>query len=198
MGELTDERIAEFKALRAAITPPPWYAEYHDGPDIDDLVAFFRKAAEYSTRTRLELVMTGYPNEDGICPEGTVTVAMTGNGSTSEANAAFISQAPECVDDLLAELERQRAESRQWQEYGMARNEQLVEAKAEVERLRGENERLLSVAKNLGYQCRVILDYWDKPLSPGEQVWQRKAEQYLTELEKLIIERALRGEASNG
>jgi Lar family restriction alleviation protein len=66
---------------------------------------------------------------------------------------------------------------------------------AELARLRGENERLLSVAKNLGHQCRLILDYWDKPLSPGEQVWQRKAEQYLTELEKLIIERALRGEA---
>jgi hypothetical protein len=114
MTELTEQRIAEFKALRAAITPPPWYAEYHDGPDIDDLVAFFRKAAEYSTRTRLELVMTGQPNEDGICPEGTVTVAMTGNGPTSEANAYFVARAPEMFDVLLAEVERLRGENERY------------------------------------------------------------------------------------
>jgi excinuclease UvrABC helicase subunit UvrB len=56
------------------------------------------------------------------------------------------------------EIERLRAESQQWQSYGMARNEQLVEAKAEVERLRealasASTEAEVNIAETTGYNA---------------------------------------------
>ena len=104
LGPITDDLLAELRRITLAASNYDWEWT-HSGTETQE--AAFDYIAEmlaHSDRTDLNLVMF---NDDGEIP---YTVAITGNGKDSEANARFICAAqPVNVFRLLDEIARLKA-----------------------------------------------------------------------------------------
>ena len=105
---LTDERLAEIRARAEAATPGPWE---HGAPSE---MTFDEMRHEYAASLKATLDHFGgdYQNRvHGVyLGDSEVRVCITGIGRNSPANAVFIASARQDIGDLLAEIERLRAE----------------------------------------------------------------------------------------
>lgn len=98
---LTPEARARLRSLEAKATPGPWYRGHN--PDHCEPVAYFREAYAYGPPGRVHLVCVPF-NDKPLNDEALFT-AITGNGPTSEANAALIAEARNLLPALLDALD---------------------------------------------------------------------------------------------
>lgn len=83
-------------------TPPPWDFAQADSHSIDEHIDYVADLLAKTVGEHLFLVTRAH---EGKAPEEhPLVVAVTGNGTTSEANAQFITMAREVIPRLLADL----------------------------------------------------------------------------------------------
>jgi hypothetical protein len=110
MAELTDERIAEIEALVKAATPGPL-----DIGIVDPILNLGKWFEDNLSHGEGNTWLVWAPNDpQGIGgyprPEFAITLAITGNGPKSEANAEFIIATYNAMPELIDEIRRLRAQ----------------------------------------------------------------------------------------
>lgn len=101
LGPISDALLVELRAIAHAASQYDWEWGHSGTTTQEDALAYLAEMLAHSDRTDLNIV--GY-NDDGEIP---YTVAVTGNGHDSEANARFICAAqPINVIRLLDEIAR--------------------------------------------------------------------------------------------
>ena len=96
-----NERIVEIKARLAKATPAPWAPAVFD-PAMDP-VAMFKENLSYGSGDVHSVIAPEHPKSN--MPDHCVTVAITGNGPTSEENRDFIVNCHDDIDYLLGVIE---------------------------------------------------------------------------------------------
>jgi hypothetical protein len=109
----SDEQLDEMARLARAATQEPWQWGHSGTETLEDAVQYATEQIEktylLTDRTDLWMAFHGDPNVEG----GTKIIAFTGNGLTSEANAAYLMAAqPQNLIVLIDELRRARAKLR--------------------------------------------------------------------------------------
>jgi hypothetical protein len=106
LGPIADDLLAELRSITLAASMYDWTWAHSGTETHEAAVEYFTESVRQSDVTDLELVV--FEDDGGE----TLTVAYTGNGPTSEANARFICAAqPINVIRLLDEIERLRRDA---------------------------------------------------------------------------------------
>jgi hypothetical protein len=159
---LTDADLDALDELIAAATPSPWNFAPAPNPDAED-----QSKAGYVTGLltdsddRLWTTFAADPEGD---PEDYVVPALTGDGPTSEANAAFIANARNLLPLLLAEVREVR---------GLGTSRPVSARAAHASGGEAVEPVRASVA-----QVEAAMSTWDRvmPLTGGVTLWQAVAD----------------------
>ncbi len=111
---LTGEELDEIARLEKEATPGPWHGGHN--PDGYDPIDYFRAAYDYGPPGRVHLTCIPAPGKD-VNDEALFT-AITGNGPTSEANAALIASLRNAAPALLESARLARLASELFREHG--------------------------------------------------------------------------------
>lgn len=99
-------KIEEMKAIAAERTPMKWRAVNYPNMKKEEIIKGLAGYIE-SGGDGLALISSSLPPYEG--DEDSPTIAVTGNGPTSIANAVFITMAANKIDKLLAVAEASKA-----------------------------------------------------------------------------------------
>lgn len=104
LGPIDDRVLEDIRCIALAASMHDWAWSHSGTQTHEDAIAYVADMLRHSDRTDLQMV--GFEDDGGEW----LTVALTGNGPTSEANAAFIASAqPINIVRLIDEIRRLRA-----------------------------------------------------------------------------------------
>lgn len=107
---ITNEQIAQWRELADAASFADWQVGHTATETHEAAAAFMAESIAKSDKTDLWMVCFGERDENNVINEA-ITVAYTGNGPTSEANAYYLAACkPQNIYNVLSALLRARSE----------------------------------------------------------------------------------------